>query len=89
MTLHREIHFEDEICADLAAAGAPLEAELSGADPALTGIWHHLAAAILDRLAGEAARPVAQRLMEIELAIALMTGWTRLAALDRALGASA
>lgn len=47
--------------------------------------WRHLAATMADRLATSAPRAPAEALMELELAIALLECWTRVAGFDLAL----
>lgn len=51
----------------------------------LAASWNHLAATIKDHIDTVAQRTVAQQLMEMELSIALVECWTRVAELDLAL----
>jgi hypothetical protein len=51
----------------------------------LAASWNHLAATMKEHIDTVAQRTVAQQLMELELSIALLECWTRVAELDLAL----
>jgi hypothetical protein len=72
----------DDVAARLRARLEPA-AKRVDAQPA-DGVWAPLAAAIDRAASGNAARPAAQELMEIELAAGLMETWARLAELETA-----
>jgi hypothetical protein len=55
----------------------------------LRGSWNHLAATMAEHLDAASQRPPAQQLMELELSVALVECWTRVAELDGALAAHA
>jgi hypothetical protein len=79
------------IVARLDAAGARAAAAVAAAGrPAGLGAsWRHLAATMAGHFGAAPARTPAQRLLELDLSVALVESWTRAAELDLALAGQA
>jgi CobB/CobQ-like glutamine amidotransferase domain len=90
---------EGDLLRDIAARAAaridPMSARVTtamkhaGELPALGASWNHLAATIEDHIETAPTRTPAQQLMELELTVALVECWTRVAELDLALAGRA
>lgn len=69
---------------DAAGAKATVAVAASGKPTALRASWRHLVATMTEHFGAASARTPAQRLMELELSVALAENWTRAAELDLA-----
>jgi len=90
---------EGDLLRDVAARAAaridPISERVTGVIkhagelPALAASWNHLAATIEDHIDTATERTPAQQLMELELSVALVECWTRVAEFDLALAGRA